>query len=452
MDILQSALNNKTRISLREMLVEPVTLSTFQDLGVALALGLVVGLERGWSLRAQPPGGRYAGVRTFGLIGLLGGVAAFFDRLDLQPYGLVAFAAFALILVVTAARPSTTGARGITTFVAAIITFLVGLCAGFGHLEVAAAIAVTMTVLLGMKDALHRAIATVERGEIDAALQFLIISVIVLPILPNRGYGPWDALNPYQLWWMVVLISAISLAGHFAVKWMAPGKGILLTGILGGMTSSTAIAVSFSRMGKDRDDLAPMLAAGIVAASTIMFPRVLLVVFALWPPLGTLLLVPFGLAMLAGWGMAWRLWTHSERHGTGTEVVPPKTSFDLSVPLQFGAILAAVMLAAAAARAWIGDEGLYYVAAIAGLVDIDAMTVTASRGAASGLPLLVASITIVVAATSNTLAKAGFVAIIGGRKIFRPVALGLFLMTAAMAAGLVLAALTKLSLDAGATP
>nr|WP_279347271.1 DUF4010 domain-containing protein [Govania unica] len=427
------------------------TVETFLALGVALGLGLLVGLERGWSLRAEPVGGRYAGVRSFALIGLLGGFTAVLEAMGLRLYGLMSFAIFGLILVVTAVRPSITGARGITTFIAAIITFVVGICAGFQEFEIAAAVAVAMTVVLGMKDSLHRFIAGVERSEINAALQFLIISAIVLPMLPNQGYGPWQALNPYQLWWMVVLISAISLLGHFAVKWMAPGKGILLTGVLGGLVSSTAIAVSFSRMGTGRRELAPMLAAGILAASTIMFPRVLIVTFALSPALAETLLLPFALAMIVGLFAAWRIWSPRRDEGAHEgEIEAPESSFDIATPIQFGVLLALVMLAAAAARAWVGDQGLYYVAAVAGIVDVDAITVTASRGSTAGLSLIVASVSILIGVTSNSLAKAGFVAVLGGGPMLRFIWPGFLGMIVALFAGLGIEQIVKVALDAGA--
>ncbi len=396
------------------------TVDSFKDLGVALALGFVVGLERGWSQRHEEDGTRFAGVRTFTLIGLLGGLTAVLEKQDYREIAAIVFITFGLFLVSVIIRSRERNERGITTIVAALLVYVLAFIAGLGEHIVAAAAAVVIAVVLGIKDALHDWIDRVERAEIDAILKLLVISLVVLPILPNKGYGPWEALNPYQIWWMVVLISGISFLGHFALKWMPPGRGLLLTSLVGGLASSTAIAVSFARMGRNNEKLAPLLAAGVIASSSVMFPRILLVTAAFSPALTLRLLPAFLCAVLAGGAAAWWLWSHQTTKKQTVET--PKSSFDLTMPLQFGAVLAVVMVVTAAAREWIGDAGLYVVAAIAGITDVDAIVLTSSKEAQAGLSIMVATIAVLIVAAVNTISKAVIVASIGGRAMMIPVA------------------------------
>lgn len=411
----------------------------FENLAAALLMGFVIGLERGWSLRERGEGMRFAGLRTFMLISLFGGLAAVLYALlgELPLY--LAFAAMALVLaaVVLRGRKDEENDRGITTVIAALITFLLGVLAGFGHFEVAASAAVVTAVILGLKPALHRWLMTIERQELAAAFKLLVISIVVLPILPNQGYGPWEALNPYKIWWMVVLISAISFTGYFAIKWTAPGKGILLTALLGGLASSTAIAVSFARLGKGDKDMARLLAIGAAASAAVMLPRIVLVSAVISPTLSAAVLPPLAAAGLAGAVMVWRLWSGAPMRPVDLGDLGAR-SFDFSVPVSFGALLAVVLLVSAAARHYLGEEGLLLVAAFAALTDVDAITLTAANGLDTGLPLGVAAAAIYTAASVNTLVKVAIVGGFGGRAMLAPMAMVCAAMIGAGAVAFVL--------------
>ena len=381
-------------------------------LGLALAIGILIGIERGWHTRDQHMGLRIAGIRSFALMGLLGGFLGLVSVEAGDMFLALAFLVFgALVIAAHVVRARGGGDFGITTEVAEMLTLVLGIVAVRGDMALAAAFAVVTTVLLAGKQALHRWIRHIERLELVAAIELLVISVVLLPLLPDRGFGPGGALNPFELWWMVVLISGLSFAGYLAIRLTGPRRGLILTGLLGGLAASTAVAVSFGRRGRRAPDLAPVLAAGIVAAASIMFLRILLVVAviagdmlpALAPSLATMAAVGLaGAALLYPWGGA------EGQDGMATLSNP----LELGVALKFAAWLVGVILVAGAVRDWLGDPGLFLVAGLSGLTDVDALTVSVSRMARDGLAAPVAVTSIVIAATVNTAVKGGIVAVL----------------------------------------
>jgi uncharacterized membrane protein (DUF4010 family) len=405
----------------------------FERLGVALALGLLIGLERGWQLRERAEGARMAGLRTFGLTGLLGGVWALLSQeMGALVLG-VGFAALAAVLILAHLQMVRAGAEpdyGITTVVAALLTFALGALAVAGHISIAAAGAVVTALLLGLKPVLHAWLRRLTEIELLAVLKLALISVVILPVLPNRGFGPWDALNPYALWWLVVLIAAISFVGYFAMKVLGPNRGIPLTGLFGGLTSSTATTLSFARLARRKAGLQGILAAGVTISAATMFPRILLEVAvvnrALLPEV-----VPALAAMTAlGFAGALVLWRLAPK-ATESGEVDLRNPFELGPALQFGALLAGVMLLAEGARAWFGDAGIYALAAISGLTDVDAITLSLARMAGEDLAAEVAAGGVLLAAVVNTAVKAGLVAMVGGRRMAALVAATFALVLAA---------------------
>src|SRR6266508_2819624 len=235
--------------------------------------------------RSATEGERVAGIRTFGLLGLLGGLWALFA----QELGtiLLGFSFLAIALVMIVAHVLDVRADrdvGITTVIAALLTFALGAIAVQGHEAVAAASAVITAVILSLKSFLHGWLKKLEETELFAALKLLLISVVILPWLPDRGYGPWNALNPHDIWLFVVLIAGISFAGYFAMKLAGSTRSIIVTGLLGGMVSSTAVTLTFARLA-GRGNIRPLLCAGILLAAAVMFPRILLEVAVINPGL-----------------------------------------------------------------------------------------------------------------------------------------------------------------------
>lgn len=419
----------------------PAALQTFESLGIALAIGLLIGVERGWTQRDLAEGDRVAGLRTFGLIGLLGGALALFGEGSpvLLATGFVALAA----LVVAAHWRSAPGIGdyGITTEVAALVTYVLAALSVTGEPAVAAAGAVVAAAMLGLKQTLHDGLKRLRQFELMAGIHLALISLVVLPVLPSEGFGPWGVFNPYQLWLMVVLISAISFAGHFAVRIAGARRGLLLTGLFAGLAASTALTLSFSRMGRDRPVLQPALAAGVIVAGTTMFPRILLEVAVVNAAMVAQIVVPLAVLTLIGLAGAIWLWRRQRERPAGDtdEDVTFRRPFELRSAIQFAVALALILFLAEAARRTLGDSGIYAVALISGLTDVDAITLSLSKMATDDLAETVAVRGILLAALANTAVKGGMVAVICGGTMARQV-LGLYAVMATI--GLIFVGLT----------
>mgnify|MGYP002064472465 CR=1 FL=1 len=275
------------------------------------------------------------------------------------------------------------------------------------------------TMALGFSEASARAyIPTTPAISVSQAegIKLLLISVVLLPVLPNQGYGPWQALNPYAIWWMVVLIAAISFAGYFAIKIAGARRGTIFTGVFGGLASSTAVTLHFSRMSRRDTALAPMLAMGILLACGTMFPRMLLVASVINPALFDLLLVPAAVMALLTYVPALMYW-RAQTHQKTADVSPLKNPLELKTALSFGALLALVMFLGKALQNWFGEAGVLALAAASGIADVDAITLSLARMSQDDVILRIAVTGIVMAAATNSLFKGGMATFIGGRKI-----------------------------------
>ena len=377
----------------------------FLPLGVALCIGLLIGVERGWHERERSEGQRIAGIRSFGLIGLLGGLWALLGQ-QLGPLVLgIAFAMLAAILIVAHLREVKSDQDlGITTVLAAMVTFALGALAIEGYMALAAAGAVITTVLLSMKPALHRWLKQLKTEELYSGLKLLLISLVVLPVLPNQGFGPWQSLNPYLIWWMVVLIAGISFAAYISIQLVGTRKGILATGMLGGLASSTATTLHLSQLAKDRAVLR-IAAGGIIISSATMFPRVFFEVMIInhrlipyvWPALLFMLILAIASVMLM------RPWREENESVPAPHVQNP---MELLPAIKFGLLLGLIMFLSKALQVWFGDTGLYLLAAVSGLADVDAITLSLASMAKTGSSPQLAAQAIILAVMVNTLVKA----------------------------------------------
>lgn len=412
-------------------------LETLQRLGLALAIGVLIGIERGWHSRAEPEGTRVAGVRTFALGGLLGGAwASLADQLG-DGVLVAAFLAYAATIIAFRLRASAnTHDYGATTVIAALLTFAFGAIAVRGSMQVAAAGAVVATLLLGIKPQLHHWVERIEREELMAVLKLLAMSIVLLPVLPNEGFGPWHALNPYKIWWMVVLVAGISFAGYVAVKAVGERRGIMLAAAAGGVVSSTAVTASFSRQAHNAPVLAPLYASGVALACATMFPRVILLVSVVHPTLLPRLWPPLAAAALAGF-VAAALLARLGRAETPKSAHAHRNPFEFGLALRFGAFLAAVMFLSRALNVWMGDAGTYVLATASGLVDVDAITL-ALANLTDGPPEFLIANAICLAAAVNTLVKAGLAFYLGGGAFGARVAAALGISLAAGGAVLLL--------------
>lgn len=412
------------------------------QLAVALAIGLLVGIERGWDRREAEEGQRTAGVRTFGLLGMLGGLAGLVGiEGGLIPASLMFVGVAGFLSVMYALDVRKQGDLGATTEIAALTTFVLATMAGLGHMVIASAAAVVMVVLLGAKSLLHDWLEQLRRPELVAAAKLLVISVVLLPLLPNQGYGPWQSLNPYVIWWMVVLVAGLSFVGYFAVRLAGARAGIAFTALFGGMASSTAVTLHLSRLAARGRANHRLLAGGILLACGIMFPRLLLVAVIINPALWSSLVVPVTVMSILVLGPAF--WLVGRPDGeVNADNLLPTNPLELTSALAFGALLAAIMLLGKALTEWFGDAGVYALAAASGVADVDAINLSLAGMSRDDLALAVASLGILIAAAVNSLVKAGITVFSAKRSTSVPVAVVLVL---AVLAGLGFAVIQAVS-------
>jgi len=387
-------------------------------LGIALAVGLLIGLERGWQRRDQEEGTRVAGIRTFALVGLLGGIWGLLAD-DLGAAVLAAaFGVLAIVLTVAHVVSQRENPDvGITGMIASLLAFAFGAMATLGYWELSAAGAVVTTILLGLKPTLHRWLSLLQERELHAVLKLLLISVVILPLLPNQGYGPWEALNPYRIWWMVVLIAGISFVGYFATKLIGARRGLMATGFFGGLASSTAVTVNFSRLARGLEGSQNLLAGGILAAGATMFPRILVISSIFSLSLASALLWPLLAMTVVNYSAAALFWYWSGRSGSGGGGARLKNPFELRPALMFATLLAAIMLLSRGLSEFYGDAGIYLLAAASGIADVDAITLSLANMTGEDLTISVAALAVLTAALVNAAVKAALSLGIGGRAV-----------------------------------
>lgn len=387
------------------------------DLAVALAIGLLFGLERGWHGEQEINTKRSAGVRTFGLIGLLGGVSGVLSS-SLPPiaFGLMFAALTAAAVSSFVLNVRATGDSGSTTLIAELLAFALAALSTLGHQTAAASAAVVATLLLGFKPQLHRWLAYIDQAEMQATLKLLLISVVLLPVLPNHGYGPADALNPYELWWLVVLIAAISYAGYFAVKVFGSSAGFVLTGLLAGLASSTALTLQMARTAREHQQQLNLIAASILIANATLFPRILVVVALLKPALA-IALAPMLAVMTLLLSLPSLLFWLGRGRAIRTNALQVQNPLALWQALRFGLLLAAVMLVARVSEDAFGSVGLLGVATVSGIADMNAITLSVAKMDLAALGSQTAVLAILLALMSNGLFKTLLCGAIGGLRL-----------------------------------
>jgi len=393
-------------------------LSAFERLLVAVLIGILIGLDRERA-EVRKAHRLFAGVRTFPLIALAGAVPMLLTDI-VGPAVLVAsFLAVASIIAVSYWRGSAAGDIGATTEIAALATFLVGALAGAGQLNVAAGTGIAVAVLLVAKPRLEGFSRALSEEELAAVLELAVISVIILPLAPNRGFGPWQVLNPFEIWLVVVLVSGLSFAGFVAVRFLGQNRGIIAAGALGALVSSTAVTVSMAtQVRTNREVAAAAAAAAAVLASTIMCVRVAVLAGAVNADVLPRL-VPVVLAMLLTAAVAtWILVRHSARSDARPAGAAIANPFSLASALTFGVIYALVVLGARAAREYFGAGGLYAAAALSSLADVDAAAIAITRMGPTMGDWRVPATAIAVGMVSNTVVKIA-IAIVMGAGRFR---------------------------------
>jgi uncharacterized membrane protein (DUF4010 family) len=377
-------------------------------IGGGLGIGLLIGLER-----ERNPAGK-AGVRTFALVSLLGTLASllgvYADTGWLLPAGLLAVTG---MLIVAYARVAPTEDPGTTTVAAAGVAYLLGALAGLGEATLAAALAILVTALLYFKPELESWSAALKREEQVSLLQFLVITFIVLPILPDRTYGPYGVLNPREIWLMVVLISGVGVASYMAMRVAGERHGTLLTGLLGGLVSSTATTALYARRSNESPALAQVALVVVSLANLVVLVRVAVLAAVVAPGILPRLAPVLGAALAAGL-VAVAFLLHRSQRGTQLALPPARNPAEIGMAVRFGALYAFVLLAAAWLQDLVGSHGLYIATALSGVADVDPGVLSAlNLYGADRVEDSTAVAAIAIALLANTLFKLGVLAWFG---------------------------------------
>lgn len=375
---------------------------------VSAGLGALIGLIRQWSEQTDHEPGDFAGVRTQTFWAVLGCLAAFVTEAHM-PY---AFAVVLLLvgahLIARTAREGDKNAPGSTSFVTALLTMFCGALVFWDEWKSAILVAATTIVLLGLKQPIHAWTREINARDIRATLQFVAISGVILPLVPNQDLGPYGGFNPFSTWLMVVLISGLGFAGYLAIRVVGPSAGILLTAVLGGLASSTASTLAFVRRSRDEPRLAEHYALAVAAACTVMLPRVLVATGLVNPELSRRLIAPFALMALPGIGYAAWVWLRRRPERKQGDTPQLGNPLSLATAIKFAALYSIIAFAVKAVQAQGWSQGLLPLSFVSGLTDMDAISLSVARdysAESSGLRTAVQAV--VLAAISNTLLKGG---------------------------------------------
>ncbi len=389
---------------------------------VSAGIGLIIGLEREFNTHDDPA--HVGGIRTFVLVAILGNVADWISIHTTSAILVAASAGFFLLVIVAYYVQTQKGKIGLTTEVALLLTFLLGVANSKGLTQESLAIVVLMTTVLSLKEQLHGFIQQITEEELFAFIKFIVLALLILPILPTKGFGPENALTPRDLGYIVVLVLSISFTGYLLLKFGSPQKGILLTAVIGGLFSSTMIAWVFSSKSRERADLSPAYGSGIVLASTIMFVRVFVWASIFAFPVAKELLFPLLLMLLVSLIPTWQV---LRQHNPENNVTPltPENPLDIKNAIFFVFLYIGITLLMSASRQWLSPTMTYISGAVAGIADIDAISISTAKWAATPAgQSREAAIIILLAVMSNSLFK-WLVSVFRGHSALRkPVGMG----------------------------
>ena len=394
--------------------LQTATLAPLLAYLTSMGLGLLIGLERERNPSAK------AGLRTFTLVAMAGTLSAQLAEKTHSPWMLAAgLLVMGGMMVSAYLRDSDEDDPGTTTIAAVVVCYGLGALIWYGEGQLAVTLGILTTVLLYFKAELRGVTRSLTRRDLVSILQFAVLSFVILPVVPDAGFGPYEAINPYQVWWMVVLISGLSLAGYAALRIAGQQHGALLTGLFGGIASSTATTLAFSRHGRADPALAGLAATVILLANWMVLIRLSIVVGVVAPALLPSMLPIFGGGALAGLIAFYFLWRHLTVH-PDAPTLEIKNPTEIRTALSFGLLYAAVLFAAAWLTDVAGSQGIYTVAVVSGLTDVDAITLSSLRLFGLGnLSAEQASTAILLGVLANMAFKAGLTLSIGGGALAR---------------------------------
>jgi uncharacterized membrane protein (DUF4010 family) len=400
-------------------------LATLGHLVVATISGLAVGIEREWSGHATGPNARFAGVRTFTLLGLVCGLSGWLWTSGLQGPAVVMLGGVSALVVVAYLAASRRDVDG-TTEVAAFVVMAAGVLAGSGFDRVASGITAVTVLLLVEKKQLHGLVSKLDLVELRAGARFAVMAGVVFPLLPAGPFGPWGGVRPRMLWALVLFFSGLSFLGYLARRAAGPKRGYAIAGTFGGMLSSTSTTLTLARLSRHQPDLGRALASGAMGANAVMFPRVLIATAVLAPALTRALWPAFVLPVVIGVVLLVRgIRDLDTRTPEGSAPAPPLESdrnpLEFFAAMQMAALFQFVLYAVWLATMWLGQRGLYGSAVLLGLVDVDGITISMANLTKTGTAVDVAARALTIGVLANTFVKLG-IALAVGRGHFRTLA------------------------------
>jgi uncharacterized membrane protein (DUF4010 family) len=411
---------------------------TSDVLGLSIAAlgGAAVGLERQWSGHAEGPAARFAGIRTFTMLGAVGGLSGWLWNAGVTTPAAILFAGSVTIIAAAYVAGSRHDVDG-TTEVAALVVLVAGMLAGIGSVRLASGIVALVTLLLVEKSRLHAMVHRIDDVGLRSGVRFAVMGLVVLPLLPVGPYGPLGGIRPRELWAVVLFFTGLSFAGYLARRVVGPDRGYLVTGLLGGLASSTNVTFTFARSSRFDPATDRALAFGAVAANAMLYPRVLIATAILNPAV-----IPQLMSYLAAPGLVAAIATivgvRRSPHAGATDVTL-QNPLQLTVALQMALLFQTVLMAVYVARAWWGESGLISSAAVLGLTDVDALTMSMARGVAHMVSPTVAATAIAVGVLANTGMKLALTVVFGSPR-FRMIAGGaLVLMLLVLGVALIFA-------------
>ena len=394
----------------------------FQKLIIAILIGALIGLEREHSRPADEK--TFAGVRTFPLISILGFVAALISSITSFWIYFAVFIGYSSLITTAHIFSAKLGRLGGTSEISTLIVFILGSLVYWNFVVLAAIIAVIVATFLTLKIQLHHFVGKVSEEDLYATIKLAIISVIILPLLPNREIGPLDILNPRMIWLMVIFISGISFIGYIFIKMFGENKGIPITGLMGGLVSSTAVSYSFSKRSKENSALAGNFALGILLASAVMFPRIFIIILVLNSALIKSIWLPLLLLALINAAVCYSMMKEINHNKSNLEI-GLKNPFKLKSALLFGLVFAVMIFISKAAQVYLGKNGIFAASAFGGFASIDAIIVSLTQLTYNKLNGEVISIAVIIAVISNSIFKVVITLIWGAKELSKQVIKGL---------------------------
>ncbi len=399
---------------------EQFTLSSwefFVRLLVSIGIGIVIGLERQYSAMKEHTDG-YFGIRTFTFYSLLGCVSVLFYFLFSPWIYIALFLGMVILTAVAYWQTALKGDRGLTTEVTALLTFVLGSMAAYGLISFSLMLTVIVTVLLSSKFKIKTFVGKITAEELYAFIRFVVLALLIFPFLPDKNYGPYEVLNPREIGWVVLLTSALGFSGYILIKTLGNHRGILLGGLLGGLVSSTSITWVYAKKSKADPSLSASCATAILGASSILFIRVGVWTALFHAPLFRSLAVYLFLLLVTALGVTF--YTHLK--GKKLATIPTDTTtlskpLDLISALVFGGIYVLILFAVSYANDYFGDKGTLISSALAGISDIDAVSISIAKLTGISISLPLAEVAILIACLSNTLVKLGLGCYLGSPQL-----------------------------------